>query len=107
MVRQMTGDHRWDYVVVGPDQGAVLLWQNRCWPRDDDSDDSGGGGDDDDDDEPKCKWGPTDSQGWDGSGAGKWLDDFLNPKPDTEIGMSCQFLSSFDTLLTHPSKTTG
>ena len=26
----MTGDNRWDYLVVDPDQGALFHWQNRC-----------------------------------------------------------------------------
>ncbi|KAL4967872.1 uncharacterized protein BDV14DRAFT_197515 [Aspergillus stella-maris] len=36
---EMTGDDRWDYLVVDPDQGALLHWQNRCANDSSDSND--------------------------------------------------------------------
>ncbi|KAF9887793.1 hypothetical protein FE257_009599 [Aspergillus nanangensis] len=97
---KMTGDNRWDYVVVGPDQGSVLLWQNRCfgYPYDPEPGD------------PKCKWDDEDPKAWDGSGAAKLVDDFIvkwtaedwlvemdktynKDAPGDPVGLTCGLLS--------------
>ncbi|KAL4797550.1 hypothetical protein BDV19DRAFT_387353 [Aspergillus venezuelensis] len=57
----MTGDERWDYLVVDPDQGALFHWQNRCANDSSDSNDQ----DQLDDQDPPH------------SGAARLLDDFL------------------------------
>ncbi|KAL3458856.1 hypothetical protein BJX64DRAFT_291763 [Aspergillus heterothallicus] len=64
---EMTGDKRADYVFVSPDNGRLVLWENRClkFPFDPDS-----GSD-------LCAWDATDPAAWDGSGAGKLVDDYI------------------------------